>query len=113
MAHRLDLRSLLGRAEAAAPVGAVDAMAAAMAEALDARGLSFLSADFSGRTLNRLGQTNGSPIEETEQRALLAGTPYGAPLAGQLSVLVREGDDSRMLARVTSRGEAVGVLELV
>jgi serine phosphatase RsbU (regulator of sigma subunit) len=113
MAHRLDLRSLLARAEAAAPVGAVDAMAAAMAEALDARGVSFLIADFSGRTLNRLGQTNGYPIEETGQQVLLDGTPYGAALAGQRSVLLREGDDTRMLAPVTSRGEAVGVLELV
>ena len=45
---RLDLRSLLTRAEAAAPVGVVDAMAAALLEMLDAREVSFLIADFSG-----------------------------------------------------------------
>src|SRR5215212_5535861 len=50
---RLDLRSLLTRAEAAAPVGVVDAMAAALQEMLDARDVSFLIADFSGRSLNR------------------------------------------------------------
>jgi serine phosphatase RsbU (regulator of sigma subunit) len=116
--RRLDLRLLLTRAEAAAPVGVVDAMAAALLEMLQAREVSFLIADFSGRSLNRLGHTEpskepGSRSEETSGRVALEGTPYGAALAGQRSVLLREGDDTRMLAPVTSRGEAVGVLELV
>ena len=116
--RRLDLRSLLTRAEAAAPVGVVDAMAAVLLEMLDAREVSFLIADFSGRSLNRLGHTAaaeepGSRGEETSGRVALEGTPYGAALAGQRSVLLREGDDTRVLAPVTSRGEAVGVLELV
>ena len=54
---RLDLRSLLTRAEAAAPVGVVDAMAEALREMLGAHHVSFLIADFSGRSLNRLGHT--------------------------------------------------------
>src|SRR5215208_2894192 len=116
--RRLDLRSLFTRAEAAAPVGVVDAMAAALLEMLDAREVSFLIADFSGRSLNRLGHTAaseepGSRSQETAGRVTLEGTPYGAALAGQRSVLLREGDDTRVLAPVTSRGEAVGVLELV
>src|SRR3954453_20535324 len=116
--HRLDPRSLLTRAEAAAPVGVVDAMAAALLEMLDAREVSFLIADFSGRSLNRLGHTAaseepGSRSEETSERVTLEDTPYGAALAGQRSVLLREGDDTRVLAPVTSRGEAVGVLELI
>src|SRR5918994_679115 len=116
--RRLDLRSLLTRAEAAAPVGVVEAMAAALQEMLDAREVSFLIADFSGRSLNRLGHTAaseepGSRREETSGRVALEGTPYGAALAGQRSLLLREGDDTRVLAPVTSRGEAVGVLELV
>src|SRR5215216_56119 len=116
--HRLDLRSLLTRAEGAAPVGVVDAMAAALLEMLDARDVSFLIADFSGRSLNRLSHTiasdkPGSRSEETSVRVPLEGTPYGEALAGQRSVLLREGDDTRILAPVTSRGEAVGVLELV
>src|SRR5215217_4852916 len=116
--RRLDLRSLLTRAEAAAPVGVVGAMSAALLEMLDAREVSFLIADFSGRSLNRLGHTEaaeepGSRSEETSGRVALEGTPYGATLAGQRSVLLREGDDTRVLAPVTSRGETVGVLELV
>jgi serine phosphatase RsbU (regulator of sigma subunit) len=115
--RRLDLRSLLSRAEAAAPVGVVDAMAAALLEMLDARGVSFLIADFSGRSLNRLGHTvlsqePGARSEETSGRVPLEG-PYGAALEGQRSVLLQEGDDTRVLAPVTSRGDAVGVLELV
>src|SRR5215207_6794649 len=103
--RRLDLRSLLTRAEAAAPVGVVDAMAAALLEMLDAREVSFLIADFSGRSLNRLGHTAaseepGSRSEETSGRVALEGTPYGAALAGQRSVLLR-GDDTRVLAPVT------------
>src|SRR3712207_5586995 len=117
-ARRLDLRSLLERAEAAAPVGVVDAMAAALREMLDARDVSFLISDFSGRSLNRLGHTiasgePGSRAEETSARVAIGGTPQGEALARQRSVLVREGDDTRVLAPVTGRGEAVGVLELL
>src|SRR5215207_7357973 len=116
--RRLDLRSLLTRAEAAAPVGVVDAMAAALQEMLDARDVSFLIADFSGRSLNRLGHTvapeePGARSEETSLRVPLERTPYGEALAGQRSVLLREGDNTRILAPVSSRGEAVGVLELI
>jgi serine phosphatase RsbU (regulator of sigma subunit) len=113
MPRRLDLRSLLARAEAAAPVGAVDAMAAAMAEALDAHDVSFLIADFSGRSLNRLGHTTEVRAEETAESVPLLGSPYGRALASQRVVLLREGDDTRLIAPVTSRGEAVGVLELI
>jgi serine phosphatase RsbU (regulator of sigma subunit) len=114
-ARRLDLRSLLTRAEAAAPVGVVDAMATALLEMLGARGVSFLIADFSGRSLNRLGHTEipGSGDRETSARVPLEGTPYGEALATQRSVLLREGGGTRILAPVTSRGEAVGVLELI
>jgi serine phosphatase RsbU (regulator of sigma subunit) len=115
---RLDLRSLLTRAEAAAPVGVIDAMAAALLEMLGAHDVSFLIADFSGRSLNRLGHTvasgtPGSRERETSVRVALDGTPYGDALARQRSVVLRDGDDTRILAPVTSRGEAVGVLELI
>jgi serine phosphatase RsbU (regulator of sigma subunit) len=93
-------------------------MAAALREMLAARDVSFLIADFSGRSLSRLGYTHppgepGSRAEETARRVPLDGTPQGEALAGQRSVLSREGDDTRVFAPVTSRGEAVGVLELL
>src|SRR5829696_9085950 len=115
--RRLDLRSLLTRAEAAAPVGVVDAMAAALLEMLGARDVNLLIVDFSGRSLSRLGHTatngSGSRHEETSGRVPLDGTPYGEALASQRSVCVREGEDTRIIAPVTSRGETVGALELL
>src|SRR3954452_8342165 len=111
--RRLDLRSLLTRAGAAAPVGVVDAMAAALLEMLDARDVSFLIADFSGRSLNRLGHTAvtsdpASRSDETAGRVLLEGSRYGEALAAQRSLVLPEDAGTRVLAPVTSRGEAVG-----
>ncbi len=101
--RRLNLGSLLTRAEAAAPVGVIDAMAVALLEMLEAREVSFLIADFSGRSLNRLGHTvasgePGSCGRETAVRVALEGTPYGEALAGQRSVLVGDRAVSKTLA---------------
>src|SRR3954454_23800485 len=112
---RVDLRSLMVRAEAAAPVGTVDAMAAGLLQMLDAHEVSFLIADFSGRTLSRLGHTatGGGHDRETSEQVEPHGTPQGRALARQEAVVLHEGGGSRVLAPVTSRGEAVGVLELL
>src|SRR4051812_50054885 len=106
---RLHLRSLLTRAEAAAPAGVVDAMAAALQEMLDARDVSFLIADFSGRSLNRLGhsvlsQALGARSEETSGRVALEG-PYGAAPEGQRSGLLQEGGGTGGLPPGASRRE--------
>ena len=50
----LNLNSLLAAVEAAPPVAAADVLAGALAEAIDAREVSFLIADFSGQSLIRL-----------------------------------------------------------
>jgi hypothetical protein len=55
----LNLSSLLAAVEAAPPVAAVDVLAAALAEAIGAREVSFLIADFSGQSLIRLGHSGG------------------------------------------------------
>jgi serine phosphatase RsbU (regulator of sigma subunit) len=116
---RVDLRSLLERAEAAAPVDVVEAVADALVEMLGAREVSFLIVDFSGLSLRRLGHTvtqasRGGRGAETSERVPLPGTPYGEALTSQQAVLLREQDgDVRVLVPVTSRGEAVGLLELV
>src|SRR6185437_12384998 len=51
---------------------------------------------------------------ETAERVPLAGTPHGRALASQaVEMVVEDGDGgARLFAPVTSRGEAVGVLEL-
>src|SRR5213592_2983789 len=114
----LNLNALLAAVEAAPPVAAVDVLAAALAEAIGAREVSFLIADFSGRSLIRLGHSGGTGAlrlqgKETVERVPLAGTPQGRALADQAVEVTVEYGGVRLFAPVTSRGEAVGVLELV
>jgi serine phosphatase RsbU (regulator of sigma subunit) len=113
----LNLNSLLEAVEAAPPIAAADVLAGALAEAIDAREVSFLIADFSGHSLIRLGHSGGkgalrSQGKETAERVPLAGTPHGRALAGQTVEVIAEDRGARLFAPVTSRGEAVGVLEL-
>ena len=114
----LNLNALLAAVEAAPPVAAVDVLATALAEAVGAREVSFLIADFSGRSLIRLGHSGGTGIsrlqgQETAERVPLFGTPHGRALSSQTVEVVAEDDGARLFAPVTSRGEAVGILELV
>src|SRR5213080_2425777 len=113
----LNLNSLLAAVEAAPPVAAVDVLAAALADAIGAHEVSFLIADFSGRSLIRLGHSGGKGAlrlqgKETAERVPLVGTPHGRALAAQAVEVVVEDESSRLFAPVTSRGEAVVVLEL-
>jgi serine phosphatase RsbU (regulator of sigma subunit) len=113
----LNLNLLLAAVEAAPPVAAADVLASALAEAIDAREVSFLIADFSGRSLIRLGHAGGKGTlrlqgNETAERVPLAGTPHGRALAAQAVEVIAEDHGARLFAPVTSRGEAVGVLEL-
>jgi serine phosphatase RsbU (regulator of sigma subunit) len=113
----LNLNVLLSAVEAAPPVGAAEVLGAALTEALGARDVSFLIADYSGRSLIRLGHvsargSHGGPSRERAEVVPLAGTPQGRALAGQEIEIVEEQGGSRLFAPVTSRGEAVGVLEL-
>jgi serine phosphatase RsbU (regulator of sigma subunit) len=111
----VNLNALLAAVEAAPPVAAVDVLAAELAEAIGAREVSFLIADFSGRSLIRLGHSGGQGRlqgKETAERVPLAGTPHGQALATQAVEVIAEDRGARLFAPVTSRGEAVGVLEL-
>jgi Stage II sporulation protein E (SpoIIE) len=114
----LNLNALLAAVEAAPPVAAVDVLATALAEAVGAREVSFLIADFSGRSLIRLGHSGRTGIsrlqgQETAERVPLFGTPHGRALSAQTVEVVAEDGGARLFAPVTSRGEAVGILELV
>jgi hypothetical protein len=110
----LNLNVLLEAVEAAPPVAAAEVIGDALGEALGARDVSFLIADYSGQSLIRLprgeaatilGDGRGDPVP-------LRGTPHGRALAEQEVQVVAEDDGARLFAPVTSRGEAVGVLEL-
>ena len=113
----LNLNALLAAVEAAPPVAVVDVLATALAESVGAREVSFLIADFSGRSLIRLGHSGGAGTlrlqgQETAERVPLFGTPHGRALSAQAVEVVAEDSGARLFAPVTSRGEAVGVLEL-
>ena len=62
----LDVGALLDRVEGIAPIEAVQAAAEALTEMLDARELTFLIADFSGRAVVRL--TTGAAGAEGAER---------------------------------------------
>src|SRR3954452_21668665 len=114
---QVSLNALLAAVEAAPPVAAVDVLAAELAAAIGAREVSFLIADFSGRSLIRLGHSGGTGMlrlqgQETAERMPLFGTPHGRALLAQDVEVVAEDSGARLFAPVTSRGEAVGVLEL-
>ena len=114
----LNLGELLAAAEAAPPVAAADAVGAVLADMLGAEDVSFLIADYSGDSLIRLGHRAGRRFgvlrasHETAERVSLQGTPQGAALSTQALQVEQTDDGAWVFAPVTSRGEAVGVLEL-
>ncbi|MCZ2838738.1 PP2C family protein-serine/threonine phosphatase [Modestobacter sp. VKM Ac-2985] len=118
MSRRFDLRSLLERVEAAAPIDAVTAVTAELATLSGATEVSFLIADFSGQALVRLGTAtqapDGSRVRGPEHAATLAlaGTVHQQVLRSQQAV-VQPGDEGAcVIVPVTDRGDAIGVLEL-
>ena len=107
----------MAAAEAAPPVGAADAVGDALADMVDAMEVSFLIADFSGDSLIRLGHSERDAAtrrlgRDTAERVALHGTPHGRALTGQSVEVSGEDGGAWLFAPVTSRGEAVGVLEL-
>jgi serine phosphatase RsbU (regulator of sigma subunit) len=100
---------LLAEVEDAPPVAAADVVATHLRDALGASDVAFLIADFTGRSLIRLGHRGG---RETSDRVSLENTPHGAALATQQLQRRQATDGVELFAPVTNRGEAIGVLEL-
>src|SRR5215203_2015551 len=85
---RLDFGLLSAAVENAPPVAAVDVVGARLTEAVGARAVSFLIADFSGQALVRLGHAASEAAgrtqgRETAERVPLTGSPQGLALATQ------------------------------
>ena len=128
------LTRLLHAAQVAAPVDAVNALTREVGKRLGAVSVSFLIADMSGRALVRLvhvsldpdGQTPGASTLEAGHRTLDEESATTVPFdGGPVERVVRSqrpevippehlaGQRSwTVLAPVTERGEAIGVLEL-
>ena len=107
---------LLAAIENAAPVAAADVVGDLLAQTLGASEVAFLIADFSGDALIRLSHA-GEPStvtsdRERAERVALKGSTHGQVLATQTVRVDVESDHWRVLAPVTNRGEAIGVLEL-
>lgn len=119
------LRRLLDAAEDASPVQAVEAVTRELGRALRATSVSLLIADLSGRALVRLAhvvphedEREGLRQDDDEERATVlvfdGGPPEQALRSQQVQVLPPEAGSSwTVLAPVTERGEALGLLELL
>jgi serine phosphatase RsbU (regulator of sigma subunit) len=112
----LDVGGLLNGIEDAAPVAAADVVGELLVQAMGASEVAFLIADFSGDALIRLSHAGGpstrTSAREGAERVALKGSAHGQVLATQTVRVEVEGDHWRVLAPVTNRGEAIGVLEL-
>ncbi|MEU9824645.1 PP2C family protein-serine/threonine phosphatase [Micromonospora chersina] len=110
---------MLDAAENASPVEAVEAVTRALAVALGARSVSFLIADLSGRALVRLahvpldgageGRRHGAEVATVLP---FDGGPAEQALRTQTVQTLAQPDGWAVLAPVTDRGEAIGLLEM-
>jgi serine phosphatase RsbU (regulator of sigma subunit) len=113
----VDLRALLSAVESASPTQGVDALAVQLAQMVGAAEVSFLIADIAGGTLVRLARAGvdgeAARDREASDTVPVEGTAAGAAMRTQTVQVVQEGTQAWVLAPVTERGEAVGVLELL
>ena len=114
----LDVKTLLASVEAAPPIDAAEVVGAALTDAVAARDVSFLIADYSGQVLIRSSHVQPAGADDEDinrergQSVAVAGTPHGRALTEQEIQVVPDSRGYRVFAPVTSRGEAVGVLAL-
>ncbi|MET9677923.1 PP2C family protein-serine/threonine phosphatase [Streptomyces sp. NPDC006482] len=109
----MDLGGTLAAAEAASPVESLDVVARMLRDHLHAATVSFLIVDFTGSSVVRLGAADSVESDGPPERIALPGTLYGDVLRTQGPAVRREGDSRvRIVAPVTNRGDAIGLLEL-
>ncbi|WAX77443.1 PP2C family protein-serine/threonine phosphatase [Streptomyces sp. KMM 9044] len=110
----MTLAGTLAAAEAAAPVESLDVIARMLRERLGAASVSFLIADFTGSSVVRLGASSSIDTDEPARRIPLRGTLYDDVIRTQRSRVEDKGEGAlvRIVAPVTNRGDAIGLLEL-
>lgn len=113
----IDVGALLQKVEDAAPIEAVEVIAAELGRMVGARLVTLLLADFSGRSVVRL--TSAEPVPDARTHGVeqaetlpLAGTPYEQVLRTQRPDVATVGEGARVVVPVTDRGDAIGLLEL-
>ena len=109
------IEPMLVAVEAAAPADAVEVVVRELAAMLGVRDVSFLIADSSGDSLIRFVRSERALAGAAEplETVAMAGTSYERALVSQAIQAVPEDGGHRLLAPVSDRGEALGVLELV
>ncbi|WP_106130935.1 PP2C family protein-serine/threonine phosphatase [Pseudosporangium ferrugineum] len=117
--HGVVLAGILEAAENAPPVDAVEAVTRELGTTLNARTVSFLIADLSGRALVRLARVplNGSAGdrrsgEESATVLPFDGGPAEQALRTQTVQVLAVPGGWTVLAPVTDRGEVIGLLDL-
>ncbi|MFC5029495.1 SpoIIE family protein phosphatase [Streptomyces sp. So13.3] len=108
------LGEALAAAEAAPPVESVDVIAAALRRQFGARSVSFLITDFTGAAVVRLGAADNIDLDRPADAIAVSGTVYEQVIRTQQPHVERIGDGAwtRVIAPVTNRGDAIGLLEL-
>ena len=114
----IDVGALLEKVEAAAPIDAVEAVAAALGDMVRAREVALLITDFTGRAVVRLtsahrGEGARSHGVEQAETLPLAGTVHERVLRTQQVDVAELDGGARMIVPVTDRGDAIGLLEVV
>ena len=113
----LDLRHLLGAAEAAPPVDAIDVVGRELGRMVGATRVGLLIANFSGNAVVRMSHVTVSEElrdgsnERTESIALV-GSVYEKVLLSQELDVRPAGTGWDVLVPVTERGDAIGIVEL-
>uniref|UniRef100_A0AAU3I5K6 Serine/threonine-protein phosphatase n=1 Tax=Streptomyces sp. NBC_01393 TaxID=2903851 RepID=A0AAU3I5K6_9ACTN len=110
----MTLAGTLEAAESAAPVESLDVVARMLREHLGAVSVSFLITDFSGGSVVRLGAAGSVDTDEPARRITLRGTLYDNVIRTQRPSVEDKGEGAlvRIVAPVTNRGDAIGILEL-
>lgn len=113
----MDLGKLLAATEEAAPLDAVDVLAAELADVIGASHVSLLIANFSGTAVVRLSHvTAGDAVRdghnERAEALLLPDSVYQQVLFRQRLDVVQRDEGWLVLVPVTERGDAIGILEL-
>ncbi|MER8222617.1 PP2C family protein-serine/threonine phosphatase [Streptomyces sp. NPDC094143] len=110
----MTLAEVLAAAETAAPVESLDVVARMLKERLGAVSVSFLLTDFTGGSVVRLGSAGSVVTDDPARRIKLGGTLYDDVIRTQQPRVEERGDARwvRVVAPVTNRGDAIGLLEL-
>ncbi|MGJ5805301.1 PP2C family protein-serine/threonine phosphatase [Streptomyces europaeiscabiei] len=110
---RIGLAEVLAAAEDAAPVSSLDVVVRNLRDRFGARYVSFLCVDVVGQRLLRVSEEAATRQERRAEEVPFDDSIYDEVLRTQELVRAPEGErGQRVLAPVTNRGDAVGVLEL-